>query len=136
VKVFLDTNVLLDVLANREPFAEDAARILSRVESEEIEGVIAAHTATTLFYLLDKELGTRRASRALADVLRLVQVAPVDEDRLLHALAMQWDDFEDAVQAACAEKAEVDFLVTRNEADFKGSSVPILRPTELLARLA
>ena len=136
MKVLLDTNVVLDVLANREPFAEDAARVLSRIESEEIEGFIAAHTATTLFYLLDEELGTRRASRAIADIVRLVQVVPVDQDRLLHALAMQWDDFEDAVQAACAEKAEVEFLVTRNESDFKGSSVPILNPTELLARLA
>ena len=135
MKLFFDTNVLLDVLADRAPFADDAAFVLSAVEREEAKGFIAAHTVTTLFYLLQRALGLKKAKRAVADVLKLVDVVPVDHDRLLQALAMNWKDFEDAVQAACAAKAEVDYLVTRNPADFATSDIEVVTPAELVAAL-
>ncbi len=133
MRLVLDTNVILDVLADREPFAEDAAAVLSLIETGQAQGFIAAHTATTLFYLLHKELGLKRAKKALMDLLKVVDVVPVDHDRLLQALAMNWDDFEDAVQAACAAKIEGDYLITRNQDDFAGAEVPILSPPEFLA---
>jgi predicted nucleic acid-binding protein len=136
VKLFLDTNVLLDVLADRAPYSSDAAAILSCVERGDAQGFIAAHTATTLFYLLEKSLGLRKAKAALADLLKLVEVVPVDHDRLLHAMAMDWKDFEDAVQAACAAKAEADHFVTRNPSDFGGSNLSVITPAELAATLA
>ena len=135
MKLFLDTNVLLDVLTDRTPFADDAAVLLSLIERGDAKGFIAAHTATTLFYLLHKAVGLRRAKRALTDLLKLLEVVPVDHDRLLHALAMNWKDFEDAVQAACAAKAEVAYLVTRNQADFSGSDLDVISPAELVAAL-
>jgi predicted nucleic acid-binding protein len=133
LKLFLDTNVVLDVLADREPFAEDAAGVLSVIERGEAEGFVAAHTATTVFYLLQKELGLRRAKRALMDILKLVGVVAVDHDRLLQALAMNWKDFEDAVQAACAAKIDADYIITRNQDDFSGAEVPTRSPAEYLA---
>ena len=135
MKLFLDTNVILDVLADRSPFADEAARVLSAIERGDAEGFIAAHTVTTLFYLLQRSLGLRKAKRALADLLKLLEVVPVDHDRLLQALAMNWKDFEDAVQAACAAKAEVDYLVTRNPSDFSGSDLDVVTPAELVAAL-
>lgn len=135
MKVLLDIDVVLDVLADREPWAEDSAAVLSRVESGDVEGVIAAHTVTTLHDLLGRELAARKAARALSDLLGLVGVVPLDEDRLRHALAMGWDDFEDAVQAASAEAAEVDYLITRNTSDFAGSPVRVLSPAAFLALL-
>jgi predicted nucleic acid-binding protein len=135
MRLFLDTNVVLDVLADRKPYANDAAIVLSVIESGEAEGFIAAHTATTLFYLLERDLGLRRAKSALTDLLKLVEVVAVDHDRLLHAMAMNWEDFEDAVQAACAAKAEVDYFVTRNPSDFSDSDLEIISPAELVATL-
>ena len=135
MKLFLDTNVVLDVLADRKPYADDAAFILAVIERGDAQGFIAAHTATTLFYLLERTLGLRKAKSTLADLLKLVEVVPVDHDRLLHAMAMNWRDFEDAVQAACAAKAEVDYLVTRNPADFSTSDLDVITPTELVAVL-
>lgn len=135
MKVLLDTNVILDVLADREPFVADSARVLALVEREVVQGLVAAHTVTTLFYLLNRELGLRRTKRALMDLLRLVAVVPVDHDRLLQAMAMSWPDFEDAVQAACAAKAGVDYLVTRNAEDFQGAEVDVVGPPELLTLL-
>ena len=133
MKILLDVNVVLDVLADREPFAEDATAALSIVEAKKVRGYVAAHTATTLFYLVQKQLGAKRARKALSDLLRIVDVVAVDEDRIRHALAMGWTDFEDAVQAACAEKAEVDYLVTRDKAGFRRAAVKVLSPAEFFA---
>ncbi len=133
MKLFIDTNVVLDVLADREPFADESATILSLIEREAVAGFIAAHTATTVFYLLHKELGLKRAKRALMDLLKIVEVVPVDHDRLLQALAIDWDDFEDAVQAACAAKIGADYLITRNREDFAGADVTVRSPAEFLA---
>ena len=133
MKLFLDTNIILDVLTDRAPFAEDSAAVLSVIERGEAEGFIAAHAATTVFYLLHKELGLKRAKKALMDLLRLANVVPVDHDRLLQALAMNWDDFEDAVQAASAAKIEADYLITRNQGDFTHADVPTRSPAEYLA---
>ena len=133
MKLFIDTNVILDVLADREPFTDESAAIFSLIEKDVIAGYIAAHTATTVFYLLHKELGLKRAKRALMDLLKLVKIVPVDHDRLLQALAMNWDDFEDAVQAACAAKVDADYLITRNREDFARADVTVRSPAELLA---
>ena len=133
MRILLDVNIVLDVLADREPFAEDATAVLSIVEAKKVRGYIAGHTAATLFYLLQKELGAKRARRALSDLLRIVDVVSVDEDRIRHALAMGWVDFEDAVQAACAEKAEADYLVTRDKAGFRRAAVKVLSPSEFFA---
>jgi predicted nucleic acid-binding protein len=136
MRLFLDTNVVLDVLADRKPYADDAAFVLSAIERGDAEGFIAAHTATTIFYLLQRDVGQRRANRALTDVLKLLEVVPVDHDRLLHAMAMRWKDFEDAVQAACAVEAEVDYFVTRNTSDFAKSDLDVITPAELVAILS
>lgn len=134
-RVLIDVNVILDVLADREPFADDSAAVLGEVEAGNLEGYLAAHTITTLHFLLTKHLGKARARRALSDLLNLVDLVPVDEDRIRHALAANWADFEDAVQAACAEKEGVDYLVTRNKRDFRKSAIKAVTPAELLALL-
>ena len=134
-RVLLDINVVLDVLAEREPFVTDSQAVLQLIEARAIEGVLAAHTVTTLHYLLNKHLSKARARKTLEDLLHIFSVEPVDEDRLRHALAMNWSDFEDAVQAACAEKAEADYLVTRDKKGFRRSVVRPITPAELVALL-
>ncbi len=134
-RVLVDINVVLDVLADRGPFAEASAAVLSKIESGSVEGYLAAHTITALHFLLFKHLGKARTRRVLTDLLSLVELVPVDQDRLRHALAANWADFEDAVQAVCAEKAQVGYLVTRNKADFRKSAVKTVTPAELLAVL-
>lgn len=134
-RVLLDINVILDVLADREPFSDDAAAVLGRIESGNLEGFLAAHTVTTLHFLLAKHLGKARTRKVLTDLLRIVDLAPVDEDQIRHALAANWADFEDAVQAACAEGVGAGYLVTRNKRDFRKSVVQTLTPAELLALL-
>ena len=134
-RVLIDINVVLDVLADRDPFAEDSAAVLGEVEAGTLDGYLAAHTVTTLHFLLSKHLGRARTRRVLSDLLSLVELVPVDEDRIRHALSANWADFEDAVQAACAEKQGVDYLVTRNKRDFRKSAIKAVTPAELLALL-
>ena len=135
MKLFLDVNVILDVLAKREPWFQDSAAVLSLLEADEFEGVAAAHSITTLFYLASKHLGQRRATAKLLDLLKLVSVAPLDQDAILKGLALGWSDFEDALQMLCAVTAGADYLVTRNTRDFDSDSIPVVTPGELLAIL-
>ena len=135
MKLFLDINVVLDVLGKREPWFEDSAAILSLLETDEFDGIVAAHSVTTLFYLASKHLGQRRATARLLDLLKLVSVSPVDQDTILRGLALGWSDFEDALQMLCADTAGADYLVTRNPNDFESDSVPVVTPAQLLAIL-
>ncbi len=128
VRVMFDLNVVLDVLARRQPYYPDAARVWAYVESGQMEGLLAAHSVTTLFYLLRRHLGLPQAKIALRDVLRVFRVAAVDQDTIQAALILDWNDFEDAVQAMAAATSEVAYLVTRNEGDFSGSPTPVIHP--------
>lgn len=132
MRLFLDTNVVLDVLAAREPYWRASARVLAAVDEKRAVGLVAAHSVTTIFYLLSKHLNRRKARAAVVHLLRLVEVAPVGHDVLLQALSLGWDDFEDAVQAAAALGSGATHLVTRNPRDFAGLAIPVLTPEEFV----
>jgi len=135
MRLFLDINVVLDVLADREPWAADSAAVMSLL-GDQVEGLIAAHSVTTLYYLTSKSLGHKRAAAALIDLLEHLSITPLDEDILLRALSLGWDDVEDAVQGVSAQRANADYIVTRNPSDFEGASIPVVTPKQLLAVLA
>ncbi|HRK78394.1 MAG TPA: PIN domain-containing protein [Thiobacillus sp.] len=136
MKLFIDTNVVLDVLAQREPWFRDSARVLAHIELGGATGHIAAHTLTTLHYLLAKHLGQQKTASVLIDLTAMLRVEPVDHAVLQQALALGWRDFEDAVQAVSAAQCQTDYLVTRNPRDFKQSLVPVITPSEFLILIA
>jgi predicted nucleic acid-binding protein len=135
MKALFDTNVILDVLLDREPFSGDASFLLTKVEHSEIMGFICATTVTTIHYLLAKALGRQEAARHIRSVLALFAIAPVNRVVLEAALAAEFADFEDAVLHEAALHAGVEYIVTRNTADFKKSQLPALEPKALLAAL-
>lgn len=128
MRVMFDLNVVLDVLARRQPHYPDAARVWAYVESGQIEGLLAAHSVTTLFYLLRRHLGLSQTKVTLHDVLQVFRVAVVDQGVIQAALILDLSDFEDAVQATAAAASEVAYIITRNEVDFAGSPIPIIHP--------
>lgn len=136
MKWLLDVNVILDVLTDRQPWADASARVLGLVERGKAEGYLAAHTVTTLYYLLSTYRNPEVARRMIRVLLQLLTVVPVDGERLLHALDLPLSDYEDAVQVACGERQGVDLIVTRNRGDFRGIDLDVLSPAELLARMA
>jgi predicted nucleic acid-binding protein len=136
MKFLVDTNVILDLAQRRPGFAEAAAALFAAFETRRVTGFVAGHTLTTAFYVIRRTEGTQSAAFAIGDLLRVLEVVPIEKGDLLQALAFRWRDFEDAVQAVCAEKVGVDVIVTRDLADFRESRIPAVDPAGALARLA
>jgi predicted nucleic acid-binding protein len=134
LKIVFDTNVVLDVLLIREPYAQMSINLFDAVVSKAIEGYLCATTITTIDYLVGKCLGKPKARKLVRGLLDLFLVAEVNEAVLTQAINSDFTDFEDAVlyQAGCY--AGVDGFVTRNLKDFKMAELPIYQPDEL-ARL-
>jgi predicted nucleic acid-binding protein len=134
-RVLFDTNVVLDVLLDRQPYVEASAAAWAAVETGVAEGMLAAHAVTTIHYLVRKERGNAKARRIVSAILRVFGVAAVDAAVLQEALELPWPDFEDAVTAAAARAAGCE--LTRDPKGFRGSPVRSLTPeaaTPLLAR--
>lgn len=133
LKVLIDLNVVLDVLQRREPFYDMSAGVLAAAETGMVEGWIAAHSLTTLFYLLARYQSAERARVALTDLLTFLSVAAVDQVVIEQALNLPYPDVEDAVQMMAAVRSGVRYLVTRNVRDYGMGPLPVLQPVELLA---
>ena len=133
-KIFLDTDVALDHLADRQPFAEYAHRLLALAETGELTVCVSSLSFSNLYYLLRKLKGHDAALVLLGKLKQLVHVSAVGEAQIESALSSGFKDFEDAIQHFTA-KAEggVSAIVTRNKADYFASEIPVLSPEEFLA---
>ena len=135
MKLLLDINVLLDVLLQREPWAESAASLLTRIERGEASGFVAGHTLTTVHYVVSRARDRQLAAAAVTDLLRFLEVVPIEKVDFSQALVLPTDDFGDAVQAAGALKIGADYIVTRDEEGFRGLTIPSVNPGEVLTLL-
>jgi predicted nucleic acid-binding protein len=136
MRVLFDTNVLLDALLAREPFVEDAALLLEAIESGQIEGFMSATTVTDVHYLVGRQTrNPETAITAVTRLLELMEICTVDRKVLEQAITLQFPDFEDAIQVACAMAQDLDAIVTRDIDGFKDSPVVVLSPEELRNRL-
>ncbi len=132
-RVLIDLNLILDVLQQREPFYLSSARVLASAETGLIEGYVAAHTLTTLFYLIAKDRSPETARISLTELLQFLKVAPVNQETIEQAITLPYEDFEDAVQMMSAVQVGAQYLVTRDARGYKAGPLPVLNPAELLA---
>lgn len=136
MRLLLDTNVVLDVLLARAPFAADSTKVMAAVETGATEGFLCATTVTTIHYLTAKTIGRNAAEKHLASLLRIFRIAPVTGAVLAAALGSKAKDFEDAVLIESARAVSADAIVTRNPSDFPNScGIPIHMPAALLGIL-
>jgi predicted nucleic acid-binding protein len=135
VKILIDTNVVLDLILERQPFVEDAILLFEQIEQGKLEGYIAATTITNIFYIIRKAEGREVAIAAVNRLLIGLQFCVVDRQTVETALKLGLKDFEDSIQLACAKLSQLDGIVTRDRKDFVGSDLPIYSPTELLTQL-
>jgi predicted nucleic acid-binding protein len=133
--VLVDTNVVLDVLLDREPFAFGSRRLWAAIEAGRGRGFVAAHALTTVHYLVAQARGSREAREVVGLLARVFEVAAVDAAVVKRALQLGLGDFEDAVSAAAAEAAGCGLIATRNAKDFKGSPVDPVDPLAAAAAL-
>lgn len=135
MRVFLDTNIVLDVLLNREAFIADSNAVILHCEASGAEMFIAWHGLATAYYLLKRG---RTELEALVEVDKIpawARVAPVTDAGARLARRLSSGDFEDALQAVSAETCGADWLVTRNVNDFSQSRVPAVRPKDFMRRI-
>ena len=133
-KIFLDTNVVLDHLADRQPFAEYAHRIFALAEMEELTVCLSALSFSNLYYILRKLKGHNGTLAVLGKLKLLVRVSAVTEAEIQSALSSNFKDFEDAIQHFSAKaEGSITAFVTRNRDDYAASAIPVLSPDEFLA---
>ncbi len=132
MRLFLDTNIVLDYLLRRAPFYHDSRTVTLLGCLGETENFISASTVNDINYFLAKEYGSLRAQEIIETDLDFLKLAPVTQSEIASALKRRWTDFEDSVVAACAETISADFIITRNQKDFKLSKIRALSPMELL----
>jgi hypothetical protein len=118
---------------HREPFWEAAARVWALVELRQVNGFIAAHSFTTLFYLYRRQSDHEAAYQAIRRLLQVFAVAAVDQAVIKTASNLGWKDFEDAVQYTSAQACGCKYLITRNPQDYPDVDVAVLKPSEFLA---
>jgi predicted nucleic acid-binding protein len=133
--VLIDINILLDVLQMREPFYEASARLLALVEAGQIKGYIAAHSITTLFYLIQKDQSSAQARANITSLLQFLEISPVDQNTIEQALNLDYRDFEDAVQMISALQCKAEYLITRNVSDYQPALLPVIQPVDFLGTL-
>jgi predicted nucleic acid-binding protein len=126
--IFIDTNVLVDLLSGRRPYAYEAADLFQLIVEKKCEGIVSSLTLLNTHYLLKKFMKEDRIRIHLEEIISLVAVAPVGADELFSALRSGWPDFEDAVQYFTSLAAHATAIVTRNSKDFLKSSIPVLTP--------
>ena len=130
-RVFLDTNVVIDLLDKREPFWKDVAALFTMAYNGQVELYISSLTYATVSYLLRKH--GKEGTRALLGNLRaLSKVTAVGETEVDLAMASAFDDYEDALQYFSAANAKVEAIVTRNKKDFQASGLPVMSPEEFV----
>lgn len=125
-KVFVDTDVVLDLLAKRAPFYEYAARLFSSADLQEINIAVSSLCFSNLNYILSKQKSTAEARKILSRLKVLVKVLTVDDKIIELALNSDFNDFEDAIQYYCAIENGYKIIVTRNLNDYKKSNIPVM----------
>ena len=134
-KIFIDTNIIVDLIADRKPFSKYSIEIFKKAEEKKIKLFTSSHSIATTHYLLKKYLEEKILRDVLYNLLDYVTVIAVDTDVLKKGLRSKHKDFEDSIQILCASTIEkIDCIVTRNTKDFRDSEILVLTPDELCLR--
>lgn len=137
MKIMCDTNVIIDVLLERQPFVDDSCKVLSLCEEHRLDGFVSASSVTDIYYLVRKYThSTELAYTAIGKLLEIVKVCSVASNDVLTAFQRKAKDFEDCLVATCAKSIRCDYIVTRNKKDFGEFDIPPLTPSELLQKIS
>jgi len=135
VKVLIDTNVIVDVALEREPFYAESDRILTFVEEGQIQGYVSASTFSDLYYIIRRDKGRDWTLDFLRQLATICQLATVDNSVISIALTCNFKDFKDAIQYSTAVINLIDAIVTRNPRDFPVNIPRIVTPNQLILEL-
>ena len=132
MKLFLDANVVLDLILKRQPFFDNIAKIITVAENKNYKLLISSVTFVNVNYIACKFADKKNVLESLKMLRIVFDVLSVSETEIDKALYSKFNDFEDAVQHYCALKNNCNYIITRDLKDFKNSEIPVMTPTEFL----
>jgi predicted nucleic acid-binding protein len=132
--IFVDTNIIIDLLAKREPFYKDAQDLFTLSDKKEIQLCISSLSFANTYYSIVKHHKDIDAKKYLAKFKVLVKVLPLEDKAIELALASNFNDFEDGLQYFVAMDNESDIIITRNKKDFKNSKIPVMTAGEYIRK--
>ena len=131
--ILIDTDVILDFFLDREPFSENAAKILSLCEQKEIVGYVTPVIISNVYYLLSQKAKQEKVIEKLKLLMTFLEVLIMDKKTILLALNSEFKDFEDALQSYSAERnSKINVIITRNTKDYKKSKIGAITPDDFL----
>ena len=125
-KIFLDTNIIIDFLGEREVFYEPAAKIMTLADRKKIKIFTSPSSISNSYYLLSKYENTKTALEKIRKFKVLCSISMMDDEVVEKAINSDFKDFEDAMQYFSALASHCDLIVTRNEKDFKNAMIPVM----------
>ena len=129
-KIFIDTNILLDVILHRADFYKQAAAIWADCESRKVQGYVSAISLNNMHYIMRKKVDSDTALEYVRLVLNVFSIVPLDESILRLAVDLPQKDFEDAIQTFSAVQIKADCIVTRDKSHFSNHYMPVISPVE------
>lgn len=136
MKIVIDNNVILDVFQNREPFVQFSSKVLRLVETKQVKGYVTANSITDIHYVLSRSLKDKeKVYDAIDTLLQLIDIIDVTAKDVKKAFRSNVIDFEDELISVCAERVNIDYIITRNTKDFINSPVPAITPEDILTKL-
>ena len=133
--IFVDSDIILDLLLERKPFYNPSAELFNLIEEKKVHASVSALHFSNLFYIIRKVKGSEAAKSVLRKLKILVNILPVDEKVIELALESNFSDFEDAIQYYACLDNKIDVIITRNKDDFRRGKLPVMTAEELLAVL-
>jgi predicted nucleic acid-binding protein len=134
-KLFLDTNVVIDLLGEREPFYESAAKIASIADKGKIQIIVSALTYSSVYYLLSRFEDKEAVKEKIRKFKVIAETSDLTNKIIDKGLSSKFSDLEDSLQYYCAVNMGCNILITRSGKDFKNSDIPVLTPNEYLNSL-
>ncbi len=132
IKAYIDCNILLDWLLDREPFSSYSAKIIELTETKKILGLVSPLTLANTYYIISKELNKKIADEFIIDSLQIFSVPGISLKNVKEAVLNKFKDLEDDIHSSIAAENNVDFLITRNKKDFKNDKFKVLNAEEFL----
>ena len=133
--MLLDTDVLIDIALDRNPFADSAASLLDRIEQSRKRAFVAWHSISNFYYIVTPAHGGAKTRDFIVDLTRIVRVATTGTEAVRYAAQLPMRDFEDALQVASARACGARYIVTRNKQDYRRSPIRPILPAEALREL-
>jgi predicted nucleic acid-binding protein len=133
IKVFVDTDVCIDLLSGRKPFNKSAEILFSLADNKKIRIYVSSLSFSNIDYVLRSQYSSIHSRQIIAKFKTIVNVLPVDGKTIDLSLASEFNDFEDAIQYSCAIENNLTTLITRNLKDYKAASIAVLTPETFIA---